>query len=46
MSVDEWLIKIFGLQVVSKLLWSTGTAVVATAAVAAYNFRAYFQKFF
>ncbi|XP_057365816.1 kynurenine 3-monooxygenase-like [Daphnia carinata] len=33
-------------RVVTKLLWSTGTAVVATAVVALYNFRSYLQKLF
>ncbi|XP_046652495.1 kynurenine 3-monooxygenase-like [Daphnia pulicaria] len=30
---------------VRKLLWSTGTAVVATAVVVGFNFRSYLQKF-
>lgn len=33
-------------RVVGKLLWSTGTAVVATAAVALYNFRTSLQQLF
>jgi hypothetical protein len=36
---------LFSLQGVRKLLWSTGTAVVATAVVVGFNFRSYLQKF-